>query len=159
MKELDAPVEYIVLPTFAYEHKIFVGPFSRKFPRAQVWVAPRQWSWPINLPLEFFGIFRARALEDEDDSTPWADEIEQKVFSSPEVGKVPPILATSLSDPRFLFSSVPFVFYFLRKYVDFLILTSKKFLKVSNYPVRTMRAFISQETMHIFASHDKLFFL
>ncbi|KAG6473103.1 hypothetical protein ZIOFF_067010 [Zingiber officinale] len=58
----------------------------KKVPTRQVWVAPRQWSWPINLPLEFFGIFRARALEDEDDSTPWADEIEQKVFSSPEVG-------------------------------------------------------------------------
>ncbi|RZS21075.1 hypothetical protein BHM03_00053666 [Ensete ventricosum] len=87
LKELNAPVEYIVLPTFAYEHKIFVGPFSRKFPRAQVWVAPRQWSWPINLPLEFFGIFRARALRDEDTSTPWADEIEQKILSSPEVGK------------------------------------------------------------------------
>ncbi|KAL1538756.1 hypothetical protein AAHA92_27462 [Salvia divinorum] len=86
VKELGAPVEYIVLPTFAYEHKIFVGPFSRQFPRAQVWVAPRQWSWPLNLPLEFFGIFRARILEDEDLSTPWADEIEQKVLSSPEVG-------------------------------------------------------------------------
>ncbi|THU48143.1 hypothetical protein C4D60_Mb09t23100 [Musa balbisiana] len=86
LKELNAPVEYIILPTFAYEHKIFVGPFSRKFPRAQVWVAPRQWSWPINLPLEFFGIFRARALRDEDTSTPWADEIEQKILSSPEVG-------------------------------------------------------------------------
>ncbi|XP_073004838.1 uncharacterized protein [Typha latifolia] len=86
LKELDAPVEYIVLPTFAYEHKIFVGPFSRKFPKAKIWVAPRQWSWPINLPLEFFGIFRAKALGDEDDSTPWADEIEQKVLSSPEVG-------------------------------------------------------------------------
>nr|CAD1828208.1 unnamed protein product [Ananas comosus var. bracteatus] len=70
LKELDAPVEYIILPTFAYEHKIFVGPFSRKFPRAQIWVAPRQWSWPINLPLEFFGIFRAKSLKDEDDSTP-----------------------------------------------------------------------------------------
>lgn len=86
LKELDAPVEYIILPTFAYEHKIFVGPFSRKFPRAQIWVAPRQWSWPLNLPLEFFGIFRAKALKDEDTSTPWADEIEQKVLSSPEVG-------------------------------------------------------------------------
>ncbi|OAY80010.1 uncharacterized protein LOC109708840 [Ananas comosus] len=86
LKELDAPVEYIILPTFAYEHKIFVGPFSRKFPRAQIWVAPRQWSWPINLPLEFFGIFRAKSLKDEDDSTPWADEIEQKIFSAPEVG-------------------------------------------------------------------------
>ncbi|PAN18696.1 hypothetical protein GQ55_3G209100 [Panicum hallii var. hallii] len=86
LKELDAPVEHIVLPTFAYEHKIFVGPFSRKFPKAQVWVAPRQWSWPINLPLEFFGIFRAKPLKDEDDATPWAAEIEQKVLSSPEVG-------------------------------------------------------------------------
>ncbi|XP_043812881.1 uncharacterized protein LOC110630441 isoform X2 [Manihot esculenta] len=86
VKELGAPVEYIILPTFAYEHKIFVGPFSRKFPRAQIWVAPRQWSWPLNLPLEFFGIFRAKTLKDEDLSTPWADEIEQKVLSSPEVG-------------------------------------------------------------------------
>ncbi|XP_071913160.1 uncharacterized protein [Coffea arabica] len=86
VKELGAPVEYIVLPTFAYEHKIFVGPFSRKFPRAQVWVAPRQWSWPLNLPLEFFGIFRAKTLKDDDTSTPWADEIEQKVLSCPEVG-------------------------------------------------------------------------
>jgi hypothetical protein len=89
LKELDAPVEHIVLPTFAYEHKIFVGPFSRKFPKAQIWVAPRQWSWPINLPLEFFGIFRAKPLKDEDDATPWAVEIEQKVLSSPEVGIVP----------------------------------------------------------------------
>lgn len=102
LKELNAPVEYIILPTFAYEHKIFVGPFSRKFPRAQVWVAPRQWSWPINLPLEFFGIFRAKALRDEDTSTPWADEIEQKTLSSPEVGKVT-ILSILLSKPAFLF--------------------------------------------------------
>ncbi|KAL0343833.1 UNVERIFIED_CONTAM: hypothetical protein Sangu_1270700 [Sesamum angustifolium] len=86
LKELGAPVEYIILPTFAYEHKIFVGPFSRKFPKAQVWVAPRQWSWPLNLPLDFFGIFRAKTLKDEDASAPWADEIEQKVLSSPEVG-------------------------------------------------------------------------
>lgn len=86
VKELGAPVEHIVLPTFAYEHKIFVGPFSRKFPSAQIWVAPRQWSWPINLPLEFFGIFWANPLKDEDQSTPWFTEIEQKVLSSPEVG-------------------------------------------------------------------------
>ncbi|RDX91820.1 hypothetical protein CR513_26145 [Mucuna pruriens] len=72
IKELGDPVEYIVLPTFAYEHK--------------VWVAPRQWSWPLNLPLEFFGIFRSKTLKDEDLSTPWAGEIEQKILSSPEVG-------------------------------------------------------------------------
>lgn len=86
LNELEAPVQYIVLPTFAYEHKIFVGPFSRKFPKAQIWVAPRQWSWPLNLPLEFFGIFSAKVLRDMDKSVPWASEIDQKVLSSPEVG-------------------------------------------------------------------------
>ncbi len=29
-------MEFIVLPTFAYEHKVFVGPFSRRFPQAKV---------------------------------------------------------------------------------------------------------------------------
>ena len=66
---------------------LFVGPFSREFPKAQVWVAPRQWSWPLNLPLEFFGIFSAKVLrDDKDKSAPWADEIDQKILSSPEVG-------------------------------------------------------------------------
>eukprot|EP00967_Tisochrysis_lutea_P070122 scaffold92379_cov20-Tisochrysis_lutea.AAC.1 len=57
VKELGAPVEYIVLPTYAYEHKAFVGPFSRAFPKAKVYVTPYQWSFPLNLPLQFFGIF------------------------------------------------------------------------------------------------------
>ena len=35
LKELGR-VEYIVLTTHAYEHKLFVAPFSRKFPDAQV---------------------------------------------------------------------------------------------------------------------------
>lgn len=109
MKELGAPVEYIILPTFAYEHKIFVGPFSREFPRAQVWVAPRQWSWPINLPLEFFGIFRSKILEDEDSSTPWGDEIEQKVLSSPEVGSaLIPLFLKSSHTSQYIYSSFLF---------------------------------------------------
>ncbi len=78
---MEAPVEYIVLPTFAYEHKVFVGPFSRKFPRAHVWVAPRQWSWPVDLPLQFFGIFGAKILRNDDKSAPWVDEIDYKILS------------------------------------------------------------------------------
>ncbi|XP_002990504.2 uncharacterized protein LOC9631551 [Selaginella moellendorffii] len=85
LKELQKPIEYIVLPTFAYEHKVYVGPFSRNFPRAQVWVTPGQWSWPLNLPLEFFGIFSSRTLRD-DGSVPWGSEIDYKILSSPEVG-------------------------------------------------------------------------
>lgn len=41
VRELPGEVEHIVLPTFAVEHKQFVGPFSRAFPRAKVHVAPR----------------------------------------------------------------------------------------------------------------------
>lgn len=111
MKELGAPVEYIVLPTFAYEHKIFVGPFSRKFPKAQIWVAPRQWSWPLNLPLEFFGIFRSKTIKDNDLSTPWADEIEQKVLSSPEVGKI--ICTRNTTSTSKIHSNEPFLFFFV----------------------------------------------
>ena len=40
-------MEHIVLPTFAVEHKLFVGPFARKFPSAKVHVAPR---WVEALP-------------------------------------------------------------------------------------------------------------
>ena len=35
LKELG-DVEYIILSTHAYEHKLFIGPFSRRFPRAKV---------------------------------------------------------------------------------------------------------------------------
>lgn len=86
LKELDAPVEYIIFPTFAYEHKIFVGPFSRKFPKAKVYVAPNQWSWPISFPPQFFGIFPNGELKNMDEDAPWSDEISQKVFMPPEVG-------------------------------------------------------------------------
>lgn len=85
LKELDAPVEYIVLPTFAYEHKIYVGPFSRKFPGAEVYVTPAQWSFPLNLPPQFFGIFPTGELQSDDPATPWADEIEQKLFLAPAI--------------------------------------------------------------------------
>jgi len=58
LRELEAKhgeVAYIVLPTVAVEHKYFVGPFSRAFPKAEVWVCPGQFSVPLPLPLEFLG--------------------------------------------------------------------------------------------------------
>ena len=41
LEALGAPVEHIVLTTHAYEHKIFVPPFQRRYGTAQVWVVPR----------------------------------------------------------------------------------------------------------------------
>ncbi|KAG1671868.1 hypothetical protein FOA52_003435 [Chlamydomonas sp. UWO 241] len=85
VQELGCPVEYIVLPTFAYEHKIFVGPFSRAFPDAEVYVTPYQWSFPVNLPNEFLGINPTGELTPTEEGMPWADEIGQRLLLPPSI--------------------------------------------------------------------------
>lgn len=58
LKSLNhAGVSHILLGATQYEHKVFVGPFARRFPEAKVWAVPDQWSFPVNLPEEDFGIF------------------------------------------------------------------------------------------------------
>jgi hypothetical protein len=49
-------VSHILLGATPYEHKVFVGPFARKFPSAKVWAVPDQWSFPLDLPAPFLGI-------------------------------------------------------------------------------------------------------
>jgi|TARA_B110000238_G_scaffold175076_1_gene195182 hypothetical protein len=85
LNDLGAPVEHIVLPTTLFEHKIFVGPFARRFPNAQTWIAPDQWSWPVNLPASFFGIFNAKVLGQETLKC-WGDEFELELLQPPALG-------------------------------------------------------------------------
>ena len=76
-------VKYIILPTSSgLEHKVFVGPFARRFPSAQVFVAPHQWSFPLNLPLSWLGFPRKRTQELSEDSTqaPFGDEFDYAVL-------------------------------------------------------------------------------
>ena len=60
LQQIDAlqhdGVSHILLGATPYEHKIFVGPFARKFPQAKVWAVPDQWSFPLPLPAQAFGI-------------------------------------------------------------------------------------------------------
>eukprot|EP00913_Durusdinium_trenchii_P025008 g23473.t1 len=53
----------------------FVGPFSQKFPQAQVWVCPGQFSVPLQLPLQLLG-FPSNVKTLSHDSLPkeWQDE-------------------------------------------------------------------------------------
>ncbi|CAL5224815.1 g7564 [Coccomyxa viridis] len=74
--ELDRPVRYIVLTTHAYEHKVFVPSFQRRFPLAQVYYSPKQWAFPLPLPLPLLGIFGAKQLPPSGGSFPWSDELE-----------------------------------------------------------------------------------
>ncbi|MBW4541199.1 MAG: DUF4336 domain-containing protein [Myxacorys chilensis ATA2-1-KO14] len=76
-------VKYIILPTISgLEHKVFVGPFARFFPNAQVFVAPNQWSFPVNLPLSWLGFpaKRTHILSDDGSETPFGDQFEYAIL-------------------------------------------------------------------------------
>ncbi len=82
-------VKYIILPTISgLEHKIFVGPFARSFPNAQVFVAPHQWSFPLNLPLSWLGIpaRRTQVLPQDSSQTPFASEFDYALLGPIELG-------------------------------------------------------------------------
>ena len=82
-------VKYIILPTISgVEHKVFVSPFARKFPNAQVFVAPGQWSFPINLPLSWLGFpaKRTHILPPDSRNTPFADEFDYKILGPLALG-------------------------------------------------------------------------
>ena len=87
VKELEAKhgvVKYIILPTASgLEHKVFVGPFARQFPLAQVFVTGNQWSYPVNLPLSWFGFPRKRTaiLPVSSGDAPFGDEFSYEVLS------------------------------------------------------------------------------
>ena len=44
------PVKHIVVGSAAIEHKIYSGPFSKKFPAADVWVPQKNWTFPVDVP-------------------------------------------------------------------------------------------------------------
>ncbi len=82
-------VKYIILPTISgLEHKVFVGPFARYFRNAQVFVAPKQWSFPLNLPLSWLGLpaKRTQVLPEDSSKTPFASEFEYAILGPIELG-------------------------------------------------------------------------
>ena len=59
MKALErdhGTVKHIVLGTVALEHKATFGAFASYFPAATVWIQPGQWSFPVQVPIEFYGL-------------------------------------------------------------------------------------------------------
>ena len=82
-------VKYIILPTVTgLEHKVFVGPFARKFPSAQVYAARYQWSFPVNLPLAWLGfpVGRTHWLPENSDDAPFGDEFDYKILDPVNLG-------------------------------------------------------------------------
>ncbi len=92
VRELEAEhgdVKYIILPTISgIEHKVFVGPFARRFRQAQVFVAPNQWSFPLNLPLSWLGFpgGRTQILPEDSTKAPFADQFDYSILGPIDLG-------------------------------------------------------------------------
>jgi Domain of unknown function (DUF4336) len=92
LEDRHGPVKYIILSTVTgVEHKVFVGPFARKFPRAKVYVTPNQWSFPLNLPLPWLGLPRDRThlLPAESAQAPFADQVDYALLPPIDLGLGP----------------------------------------------------------------------
>ncbi len=82
-------VKYILLTTISgIEHKVFVGPFARRFPNAQVFVAPGHWSFPLNLPLSWLGFpaKRTSVLPADSSQTPLGDRFDWAILGPLDLG-------------------------------------------------------------------------
>lgn len=53
-------VKHIVVGSVALEHKVYAGVLAQKFSRAQVWLTPGQYSFPVDLPNPFLGFPASR---------------------------------------------------------------------------------------------------
>ena len=90
--EKHGKIRYIILPTISgLEHKVYVGPFARKFPTAEVFVTPEQWSFPINLPLSWLGLPKKRThiLPVNSGDTPFATEFDYAILGPLNIGLKP----------------------------------------------------------------------
>jgi hypothetical protein len=66
----------IVLATSSgLEHKLPLPSLARAFPRAQVWVSPGQWSFPVRLPLRWLGFPAGRTHTLLEDGLPHGDQL------------------------------------------------------------------------------------
>lgn len=54
LEEKHGKVKFIILGTLGVEHKGTVGAFAAQCPEATIFIQPDQYSFPINLPPQFF---------------------------------------------------------------------------------------------------------
>ena len=85
------PVQTIILPSVAVEHKVLAGPFARRFPSADFYATDKQYAFPVNLPSSFLGLppwtQPLPASSRGAGAVPWAGEFEHEVLRvKPGVG-------------------------------------------------------------------------
>ena len=90
LRQLEAtqgPVRTIVLPTASgLEHKQPLPAMARAFPEAEVWVTPRQWSFPLRLPASWLGFPAGRTRVLFEQGLPHADELIWRALGPLDLG-------------------------------------------------------------------------
>ncbi len=92
LEAVHGAVKYVVLPTVTgVEHKYFAGPFAQKFRQSQVYVAPNQWSFPVDLPLSWLGFpaKRTHILPADPRQAPFYDEFDYAIVGPIELSVKP----------------------------------------------------------------------
>ena len=81
------PVHTIVLPTASgLEHKLPVPAMARAFPAATVWVAPGQWSFPLQLPSPWLGFPSGRTRVLFEDGVPFPQQLDWRALGPIDLG-------------------------------------------------------------------------
>jgi len=87
LEQAHGPVLSIVLPTSSgLEHKLPLPAMARAFPEAQVWVTPRQWSFPLPLPPSWLGFPRDRTRVLFEQGVPHAEELNWSALGPLDLG-------------------------------------------------------------------------
>ena len=87
LEQRYGPVLSIVLPTSSgLEHKLPLPALARAFPAAQVWISPRQWSFPLRLPLGWLGFPRARTRVLLEQGVPFPQELDWVALGPLDLG-------------------------------------------------------------------------
>jgi hypothetical protein len=87
LEERHGPVRTIVLPTSSgLEHKLPVPAMGRAFPNARIWLSPRQWSFPLSLPLAWLGFPPERTRILFEDGLPHPEELSWHPLGPLELG-------------------------------------------------------------------------
>lgn len=87
LEERHGPVVTIVLPTSSgLEHKVPVPAMARAFPRAEVWVTPRQWSFPVSLPASWLGFPPGRTRQLFEQGVPHDRELHWQALGPVDLG-------------------------------------------------------------------------
>ena len=85
LENIHGKIQFIVLGSLGLEHKALAASFAQKFPSSQIYIQPGQWSFPINLPIQFLGFPVGKNLNvipTNASDSPWYDDFDHEILGS-----------------------------------------------------------------------------